>query len=312
MPISVKDATGYKLVYQVWHKVSGTWIEVPLIHYKIGGAWKRVHEKITPFIFNQTISVNTYGYNVREAATLAGWNTADPLLATITINSGVVVGAESAQNFAFSSGLSFPLGSKLTIINNGTIAGMGGKGADSGKLAQLVAAQSGGLGGTALFVNLKTTLINNGLIVAGGGGGGAGGMAAPQDFSWSLRGAAGGGGRGANTSLGGQSEPGLNPLGLSFDVNYILATGGTLVASGQPSRPDGDGSEFGFDYGGEGGFGGLLASSGTNGQLATTNASTPGARRFYPFGFGAAAGKALVGKSFITFEVTGTITGVQE
>jgi hypothetical protein len=310
MPLSIKDPTGYKLVYEVWQKVDGTWVEVPTVHYKIGGTWKLVHSKVTPFIFNQTISVNTYGYNMREAAVLAGWNTTDPLIATITINVGVVVGGESDQNFGFSSGLTFPQASKLTIINNGTIAGMGGKGADSGKIGQFTAAGDGNKGGTALFVNLPTTLINNGSILAAGGGGGGGEGLAGLDYGFLLRWGAGGGGRGANTSLGGVSETTPNPLGVSQQVYLVLATGGTLVSSGVCSSNEGDGSEFGEDYSGFGGNGGLIASSGLDGgSIATSELSS---RRIFARGKGGAAGKAIVGKSFITYEVTGTITGAQE
>lgn len=311
MPISVKDETGYKLVYQVWHKVSGTWVEVPLIHYKIGGAWKRVHEKITPFIFNQTISVNTYGYNLRESAILAGWNTTDPLIATVTVNVGVVVGAENYQNFGFSSGLSFPQASKLTLINNGTIAGMGGQGAPSGIARQFTDARDGFRGGTAIFLNLPTVLINNGSILAAGGGGGGGGTLATQDFTSWWRGASGGGGRGANTSLPGVLDDlnagfGFNPDGLADD---FAGSGGTLTTSGVGCSESGFGSESGFDYGGSGGVGGAIASAGADGILGNSSGEL---RRYYAFGKGGAAGKAIVGKSFITYEVTGTITGVQE
>lgn len=311
MPISVKDDTGYKLVYEVWQKIDDVWVLIPTVHYKIGGAWKLVHSKVTPFVYNETISVNTYGYNLREAAILAGWNTTDPLLASITINTGVVVGAENYQNFGFSSGLSFPQASKLTLINNGTIAGMGGQGAPSGIARQFTDARDGFRGGTAIFINLPTVLINNGSILAAGGGGGGGGTLATQDFTSWWRGASGGGGRGANTSLPGVLDD-LN-AGFAFNPDGLAAafagSGGTLTTSGIGCSESGDGSEFGFDYGGSGGVGGAIASAGADGIRG--DGSDP-SRRKYNFGKGGAAGKAIVGKSYITYQVTGTITGVQE
>lgn len=309
MPISVKDSGSYKLVYAVWQKVDDVWVEVPTIHYRIGGSWKKVHSKLTPFIFNKTISVNTYGYDLRDDALLAGWDGINPLLATVTINVGVVVGAINANNFGFSTGLSFPQGSKLTLINNGTIAGMGGRGASSGLLGNYLDGFEGQKGGTALFVNIPTSLYNNGSILAGGGGGGGGAMLADIGYAWILRGGGGGGGRGANTSLAGYTEPLPNIIG-DYDINLIPPTGGTLTVSGNGGINEGGGSEFGSDYSGSGGGGGLIASAGAKGGLHETTGGLN--RRFSQPGLGGAAGKAIVGKSFITYEVTGTITGVQE
>lgn len=313
MPISVKDSGSYKLVYEVWQKVDGVWVEVPTVHYKIGGAWKKVHSKLTPFVFNKTISVNTYGYDLREDALIAGWDGVQPLLATVTINVGIIVGAVANQNFGFSTGLIFPQGCKLTLINNGTIAGMGGKGGDSGKLGNLVAGKDGDRGGTAVFINIPTVLYNYGSILAGGGGGGAGGVLAARDFSWMLRGGAGGGGRGANVSLPGVTEMTDNNIG-DYSINFLPATGGSLTSGGIGGINEGGvGGDAGFDYSGSGGNGGLPASSGANGTMGETHASAPaGSRRYWTFGLGAPAGKAISGNSWITYEVTGTITGVIE
>lgn len=309
MPISVKDADRYKLVYAVWYKEAGVWKEVPTIDYKIGGAWKRVHTKLTPFIFNKIIAVNTYGYNLREDAILAGWDKTSPLIANVTINAGIVVGGVSDSSFAFTTGIQIPAGSILTLINNGTICGMGGKGADSGKVGQLVPAPDGRRAGGSLFSNMRTELYNYGSILAAGGGGGGGGMAASQDFTIIFRGGAGGGGMGANTSLAGVSD--MTPMFLEVETYTPLATGGTLLARGTPSGQDGGAGESGSDFAGSGGLGGLIASSGVDGTLgASTGAST--LQRFYPFGLGGAAGKAIVGTAFIKYIVTGTITGAIE
>ena len=48
--------------------------------------------KLTSFIFNDTITASTEdGYSLRAKAITAGWNTTVPIIATITINSGVVL-----------------------------------------------------------------------------------------------------------------------------------------------------------------------------------------------------------------------------
>ena len=98
---------------------------------------------------------------------------------------------------------------------------------------------------------------------------------------------------------------GFNPDGLADD---FAGSGGTLTTSGVGCSESGFGSESGFDYGGSGGVGGAIASAGADGILGNSSGEL---RRYYAFGKGGAAGKAIVGKSFITYEVTGTITGVQ-
>jgi hypothetical protein len=151
------------------------------------------------FGFSETISVNTNNYNVKTAAMSAGWNEISPLIATITVDGGVVVGSTSVSTAALDSGTTFPVGSSITIVNNGTIKGKGGDGtacrwvsASSGYWA----ANGGGeAGGTAIKTTITTTVTNNGVVAGGGGGGGfIGGYAVGgSDYG----GASGGGGAGA-------------------------------------------------------------------------------------------------------------------
>ena len=84
-----------------------------------------------PATFNATISANTANYNLRAAAVAAGWNQIAPLNATVTINAGVYVYSTNTGTYAFDTGSTFPTGSTLALINNGTILGMGGRGSDS-------------------------------------------------------------------------------------------------------------------------------------------------------------------------------------
>lgn len=118
--------------------------------------------KVPDFQANLTINVNTTNYNLRNAAVAAGWDGVLPLKATVTIAAGVQVGSYSSSNYAFQTGTSFPAGSSLTLVNNGSI--IGARGAPSST------------GGSALLVQAPITIHNVGTIAGGGGGGGVGGQ----------------------------------------------------------------------------------------------------------------------------------------
>jgi hypothetical protein len=131
-----------------------------------------------PYTFSATISANTTNYNLRAAAVAAGWNQVRPLQATVTINASVYVYSTNTGTYAFDTGSTFPTGSTLALINNGTILGMGGRGSDS------IATDSGGgyvnpttlagAGGPGLIARYAISITNNGIISGGGGGGGGG------------------------------------------------------------------------------------------------------------------------------------------
>ena len=103
--------------------------------------------KASAFVFNQTISSNTNDYNLRNAAIAAGWDQVLVLQATVTINAGVFVGSSSTGSAAFQTGSSFPAGSTLAIINNGSIVGRGGNGGSAGFVGGDSLGSAGGGGG---------------------------------------------------------------------------------------------------------------------------------------------------------------------
>ncbi len=200
------------------------------------------------FVFSATIAVSTNNYNVKTAAIAAGWNEVSPLIATITVDGGVVVGSTSVSTAALDSGTTFPVGSSIAIVNNGTIKGKGG----DGNACRWVSASSGywasnggpEAGGTAIKTTITTTITNNG-VIAGGGGGGAftGGYTAGGSTDG---GVAGGGGAGAvvgaaasltseiygslDVSVAGTATTG----GASSDyAGFTGASGGALGAAGQ-------------------------------------------------------------------------------
>jgi hypothetical protein len=131
------------------------------------------------YLFNQTIAANTANYNLKNAATAAGWDQVTPLIATITINAGVYVYSVSTGSYAFDTGATFPAGTTLALINNGIILGMGGAGGTGGGrqafTALAVDVSSGTAGGPALRAQYTIDITNNGSIAGGGGGGGGGG-----------------------------------------------------------------------------------------------------------------------------------------
>lgn len=136
------------------------------------------HGKANAFVFNQTISSNTTNYNLKSAAIAAGWDQVKVLAATITINSGVYVYSTSTGSYAFDTGSTFPTGSTLALINNGTIIGRGGDGGNGGNGSAAVPTQNiaapGSSGGPAFIARYAISVTNNGTIGGGGGGGGGG------------------------------------------------------------------------------------------------------------------------------------------
>jgi hypothetical protein len=129
--------------------------------------------KSAEYVFNYTIASHTNNFEIRQAALNAGWNGTTPLNATITINNGVYVYSTSTGSYAFSTGTSFPAGTKLRLDNYGYILGRGGDGGAGGSIS---AGYGGGGAGPALYAGY-TISINNGGVIAGGGGGGGGGGA---------------------------------------------------------------------------------------------------------------------------------------
>lgn len=134
--------------------------------------------KALGFVFAQTLSSNTTNYNLKSAAIVAGWDQVKKLFATITINSGVYVYSTSTGSYAFDTGSTFPTGSTLALINNGTIIGRGGDGGNGGNGSAAVPTQNiaapGSSGGPAFIARYAISVTNNGTIGGGGGGGGGG------------------------------------------------------------------------------------------------------------------------------------------
>ena len=222
---------------------------------------------------NITLSASAYNYDVyanRGGSYVAGISDI-----TVTVDAGVYIGSTSTATYAMTVSSSFNAGDTVTIINNGTIEGMGGAGG-----AAIFAANPGNVGlggGNALSVARATTIQNNS-IIAGGGGGGGGGAGYTPNKGGSDWGGGGGGGAGYNPGAGG-----AGPYG---------GSSGTLTAGGV-------GGSSPYTTGGTGG--GQGSAGGSGGAISGANPR--------PGGAGGAAGYYLVGTSFVTWTATGTRLG---
>lgn len=242
------------------------------------------------FIFNYTVSADGTNLNIRSAAVAAGWDQVKPLLATITINSGIYLGSGSISAYALDTdATAWPSGSDVLVVNNGFIVGMGGAG-------------NGGSGGPAVRVQSGCPIrFDNTSGTIGGGGGGGGFGQAAQYFDGKTSpvwngGGGGGGGRGFN---GGAAGGPYNPAPMNL-------SGGTGGAGSKTSA--GGGASGGYTsagaYGGAGGNGGGLGANGSSGGGGLSNNggySGPGG--------GGSAGAAIVGNANITWIATGTRLG---
>lgn len=131
------------------------------------------HGKSSGVTINLTLGSNVTNYNVRTAMIAAGWDQVTPATVTVTINSGVSVYSTSTGIYAFNTGTTFPSGTTLALINNGTIVGKGG----AGKFGNVTLTSNGLKGGSAgpgFYAGYAISVTNNGRISGGGGGGGSG------------------------------------------------------------------------------------------------------------------------------------------
>ena len=230
------------------------------------------------FAFNLTTATNV---NLAAAATAAGWNGVDQVIATIL--SGNTIYATTTANAALTVNGTFPLGVKL--INLGTISGRGGAGGQgtagnwntaSSTIAAPVYA-AGGNGGTGLLVSVATTVDNTSGIINGGGGGGGGGGSGWWSGGQGSGGGGGGGGSGGGTAgalgvgypgtatqgqignAGTVSAGGAGGLGYSFSGAYVIV-GGTGATGGAPGTIGNVGGTGGGSTGGS--FGGTAGAAG--------------------------------------------------
>jgi len=248
------------------------------------------------FVFFSTISSNQVDYNLNTAMTAAGWNGTSPVVANVTIGSGVQITASANTGPAFTVG-SVPAGSSVYITNNGYIVGRGGQGIGKGypsSTSYNLTAPATANGGLALSVSSAVSIDNtNGTIGGGGGGGGAGGAQSADCRCNSCGGVAlvsmGVGGSGAGFGTAGSGyENWQNRYGYYTPISS--SAGGLTTASSQ------------YATGGTGGTLGVAGGTGTgSSQCGYTDQSGPG--------MGGSAGACTSGNSNITWVNTGIRLG---
>lgn len=232
------------------------------------------------FVFQPVISGAVLNYNLRAAALAAGWNGGSPLRATVTVAATGVVGSASTAAYAFDTGVGFPQGSELTLVNLGRIVGCGGAGGNGQSYAYI--STNGGNGGPALRAQAALRIANSGTIGGGGGGGSPGRLAysTDPDFSWIAPSSGGGGGAGYAVGSGGAAGP-----------DHVAGSAGN-GAPGSATAGGAGGASNGYSTGGAGG--GL----GSAGQTISGNGYSAGA-----------GGAAVVGNVNVTWVAVGTRLG---
>jgi hypothetical protein len=143
MTISVYDKFQWKIpkAIYVWDSNVSAWSETTQVAIYANGDWQTVHN--TAVITSNVTNANLY--------TIMGSPTV-PLNVKVTVNPGVAITSVNANVASFSIG-GFPAGSRIYLVNNGTIQGATGN--------------AGWPGGNAL-VTTTSMLINNNGTIAGG------------------------------------------------------------------------------------------------------------------------------------------------
>lgn len=240
--------------------------------------------------FNYTVASNQTNFCMRAGAIAAGWNGSSKLV--VTINSGVIISANSTGVFAMTIQGSYPGG--VTLKNNGVIVGVGGNGGIGGGSIGF-AGTPGSAAGSALKISSSVTICNASGVIAGGGGGGGGG----GQGSYSCAVCPGGGGGGGRSSAVTNASGGAGGTACGFTAGsggtgtYSSAGGGGSAPTHYPNTYPGPG--------GAGGNWGASGASGTNGRgcCGYNYGSSPGGP----------GGKATCGASLVTWQSTGTRYG---
>lgn len=232
---------------RLWTNVAGTWKTVTDSYVNVGGTWKTVKQiwvkssgtwRLAFGYQELIITSNTTHYDVFSAL----GSPAYPVYVEVTIDTDIVVSSTSTSTPAFDTG-AMPAGSRITIINNGYIIGMGGKGGDGADHVWTVqggcagtVAEDGFVGGDALNLQLDTIIDNTNGYVFGGGGGAGGGN--HGSFAYSTTSAGGGGGGGAGGGAGGARGIASGAVSNSDGCDGEAGTAGTSGAGGRTGGTD--------------------------------------------------------------------------
>lgn len=223
-------------------------------------------------------ATNNNSITMKARATQLGWNGTAVLKYTLQLASGVAI------NGGVLTGSTFPTGSKLQLLNGGTIRGNGGF-YYSGSYYD---GYNGDAGGPGITMNYALSINNSAGII--GGGGGSGGSGAGDGYNY-------GGYQGGYSGAGAGNPAQLSNSGASGGNSSTGLVGGTGGSAGQTGGAGGGSASY--PNGAGGGGGGLGAAGGAGGRSA-----------FYFGGSGGGAGACTSGSAtYATWVNTGTRYG---
>lgn len=256
----------------------------------------------------------------KEWLTSLGW---DGKLSVVVTNSSSI-GSNSTSYPALTISATMPVGAKLTLLNVGSIIGMGGAGGNTVRQGN----NPGQPGGLGLSVTTPVIISNSGIIAGGGGGGGSGGEWTSGTWGTNGHSPGGGGGGGRSNAIynssGGLGEGwGYATGGTGYAGTYYNGgSGGTAPAcSGNESWGDPTSGAAGSDsYGaGSAGSGGLIITSPNNaiqggsggggGSWGSAGGRGGNSAHGDAGGSGGAGGAAIAGNGNITWLSTGNRYG---
>lgn len=265
-------------------------------------------------VYSIVISTDEFDIDLYDVFVLEYGAPTGPVELTVTVQSGVLITGSTTLIPGLQTGTEWVLGTVITLINEGIIAGRGGDGGAGGTVydigggaAACSAPTAGDDGGLAMRVDWPIIVDNAlGTIMGGNGGGGGGGSVNLQPLGGQQRAGGSGGGGGwpwGAGGAGGSSTSGFNDYpgydGVSAVRNPTFGTsnaGGISVSTGSADAVGGAGGAGWNLYnpaaGGDGG----------DGHLAGPGSSTAGAA-------GGAAGPCINGNSNITWIATGNRYG---
>jgi hypothetical protein len=211
-----------------------------------------------------TVTDTVQGYNLAAAVNVSNYS--EPIYVRV-VNQGTMR-AVNPGGTGFTTGTGWPAGSKILLVNNGTIAGGGGNGGQGANAGCFdPPGQQGQSGGHAIELLWETTIENYGTVQSGGGGGGGSGSTANCILTLCISSSPGaGGGGGAGIPAGNPGGPGA-PCGGSPDCNNNAQFGDST--NGGPGGGGGNCAATG-------GTGGNRAAAGNNGQNADSNGGSGG------------------------------------
>jgi len=241
--------------------------------------------------FTFTLSTNQENWDLRSAATTAGWDGSAPLI--VNINSGVYVWSDTTATAGLIISGAFSGG--LTVNNSGFIMGRGGNGGSFS-----FAVQNGGPGITVSLTSGSATFNNQPSGYIGGGGGGG---AVTARFGTG-GGGAGGGAGGTHTSRvtggAGGSIGQAGGTGTAYSLPHSASVGTGGGAGGGGGMDDELGSDTGWTAGGGGGriFPGIGGGGGSSGG-SSNNAGSDGSRSGDIYYAGGGGGWGASGGSYL-------------